>query len=355
MTPVNHGHLSHEIRPDYDAPSCVLFDDGHVLPMKTKAVFLDQTGGPEMLVARDHDLQPPGSGQILVRHDAIGVNFIDIYKRKGLYPVDLPAILGSEAAGAVEAVGDGVKGFSPGDRVAYIADGAYAEAANVPASAAVKIPHSIDPADAAALFLKGLTVEMLVRQVFPLRAEHTCLVYAASGGVGTLLCQWANHIGARVIAVVGNENKAALAKENGANDVIIRTQTDSISNTVRGLTNGRGVDVVYDSVGEATFEASLNSLAMRGHMVTYGNASGPPPPVHPLELARLGSLTLTRPTLFHYATPDRLPAMAEELFAMVAKGVLKTHVAETFPLEKAGEAQRRLESGATTGAIVITP
>lgn len=324
--------------------------------MKTKAVFLDSTGGPDALVMRDHDLNPPAPGELHIRHRAIGLNFIDIYQRKGLYPITFPAILGSEAAGVVEAVGEGVKGFATGDRVAYICGGgAYAEAANIPVSTAAKIPPSVTDEEAAALFLKGLTVHMLVHQVFSLEANHICLVYAAAGGVGTLLCQWANHIGARVIAVVGNDEKASLAKENGAHDVIIRTQTDSIATLVRDLTGGRGVDVVYDSVGATTFEASLDSLAMRGHMVTYGNASGPPPAISPLELAKRGSLTITRPTLFHYATPDRLAEMAERLFAMVASGALKARIGEWFQLADAADAHTRLESGGTSGAIILTP
>ena len=325
--------------------------------MNIKAVFLDEIGGgPETLVLRDHELGPPGPGELRIRHKAVGLNFIDIYRRKGLYPIDLPAILGSEAAGAVEATGEDVQGFAVGDRVAYIAaGGGYAQAANVPAGAAAKIPAGVSDEEAAALFLKGLTTEMLVRQVFPLKPGDTCLVYAAAGGVGTLLCQWANHIGARVIAVVGGEEKAEIAMENGAADIIIRTQTDSIAATVRSLTDGAGVNVVYDSVGAATFEASLDSLAMRGHMVTYGNASGPVPAVAPLELSARGSLTLTRPTLFHYATPDRIGAMAESLFSMVGQGAIKARISGRFPLAEAGEAQRRLESGKTSGGMVLLP
>lgn len=322
----------------------------------TKAVFIDAHGGPALFRIGDHALSPPGERQIQVRHSAIGLNFIDIYQRKGLYPVSLPAILGSEAAGVVEAVGDNVDGLKPGDRVAYLSGGgAYAEGANIPVAMAVKIPAGVSDETAAAVFLKGLTAEMLARQVFALKPDHTCLVHAAAGGVGTLLCQWAKHIGARVIAVVGSEDKAAIAKANGANDIIIRTAIDSIADEVRKLTGGRGVDVVYDSVGEATFAASLDSLAPRGHMVTYGNASGPVPAFTPLELSRRGSLTLTRPTLFHYATPDRLPAMAAALFEMIAKGVLRPKIAATFPLDRIAEAHRLLESGATTGAIVIKP
>lgn len=321
-----------------------------------KAVFIDEPGGPEGFVIREHDPPAPAGGQIRVRHTAIGLNFIDIYQRTGLYPVSMPAILGTEAAGVVEAVGQGVQGFSKGDRVAWIGGGgAYAEEANVPAVMAAKVPGGVADDVAAAIFLKGMTVEMLVRQVFPLKKGDACLIHAAAGGVGVLLTQWAKHIGARVIAVVGNEAKVAIAKENGADEVIVRTKTDSIAADVRKLTGGLGVQVAYDSVGAATFEASLDSLAMRGHMVTFGNASGPVPAVAPLELSRRGSLTLTRPTLFHYATPGRLPAMADALFEMVATGALKPKISHRFSLADIADAHRLLESGESAGAIVVTP
>ncbi len=321
----------------------------------TKAVFVDAYGAPEALTLREIAPEPPGAGALRLRHTSIGLNFIDIYQRTGLYPIALPAILGREAAGIVEAVGEGVSGFAPGDRVAHIGGNGYAQAANIPAVLATKIPDGIDDAAAAAAFLKGLTAEILVRQVFALGPDHACLVHAAAGGVGTLLCQWAKHLGARIIAVVGSAEKAVLAKENGASDVVVRTKTESIAADVRALTGGRGVDVVYDSVGAATFEASLDSLAPRGHMVTYGNASGPVSAFTPLELSRRGSLTLTRPTLFHYATPDRLPAMAAALFDLMAQGVLAPRIGHTFPLDKIAEAHRLLESGKSVGAIVITP
>lgn len=322
----------------------------------TKAVFIDRTGGPEAFAIREHDPGKPQAGQIRVRHKSIGLNFIDIYQRKGLYPVSMPAILGSEAAGVIETLGEGVLSFSEGDRIAYIGGGgAYADVANIPAVTAAKIPAGVDDDIAAAVFLKGLTVQMLVRQVFALGPDHACLVHAAAGGVGTLLCQWAKHIGARVIAVVGSDEKVDTAKENGADDIIVRTRTPMIAAEVRKLTGGKGVDVVYDSVGAATFEASLDSLALRGHMVTFGNASGPVPAVSPLELSRRGSLTLTRPTLFHFATPDRLPAMAEELFGLIADGVLKPRIGHRFPLDEIAAAHALLESGKSMGAIVLVP
>jgi NADPH2:quinone reductase len=322
----------------------------------TKAVFIDAHGGAEVFSLRERELPAPAHGQIRVRHRAIGLNFIDIYQRKGLYPVSMPAVLGSEAAGVVETAGEGVETFVPGDRVAYISGGgAYAEEANVPAAMAAKIPDAVSDDIAAAVFLKGLTVEMLVRQVYPLKAGEACLVHAAAGGVGTLLCQWANHIGGRVIAVVGGDEKVEAARDNGAGDVIVRTKTESLAGEVRRLTGGKGVAVAYDSVGAATFEASLDSLALRGHMVTFGNASGPVPAVSPLELSRRGSLTLTRPSLFHYATPDRLPAMAAALFEMVAKGAVRPRIARRFALADIAEAHILLESGKTSGAIIVTP
>ena len=320
-----------------------------------QAVYLDAHGGPEGFALRPLDLPAPEAGQLRVRHNAIGLNFIDIYKRTGLYPTSLPAILGSEAAGVVEAVGDGVEGFKAGDRIAHIGGSAYADVANVPAVLAAKIPDAVSDEIAAAIFLKGLTVDMLVNQVFALKSGDSCLVHAAAGGVGTLLCQWARNIGAHVIAVVGSEDKVAAARDNGADDIIVRTQTESIAAEVRRLTDGAGVAVVYDSVGEATFTASLDSLAVRGHMVTFGNASGPVPPVAPLELSRRGSLTLTRPTLFHYATPDRLPEMAARLFKMAAEGAVLPKIGGRFTLAEIAEAHRLLESGKSQGAIIVTP
>lgn len=321
-----------------------------------KTISFAEIGGPEVLTLTDAAIAAPAFGEVQVRNTAIGLNFIDIYKRRGLYPVPLPAILGEEAVGIIEAVGDGVCGYSPGDRVVYLAGGgAYAELSNTPGTSAVKLPDGVSSDIAAASFLKGLTVEMLVRQVFALQAGHTVLVHAAAGGVGTLLCQWADHIGARVIGVVGSVAKAALAKENGASEVIVRAETPDIAARVRELTQGRGVNVVYDSVGAATFQGSLDALAPRGHMVTFGNASGPVPPVAPLDLSRRGSLSLTRPTLIHYATPDGMPAMAETLFHHLENGALRPQISEIFLLDKAADAHRRLESGETTGAIILKP
>ncbi|MEL7490168.1 MAG: quinone oxidoreductase [Pseudomonadota bacterium] len=320
------------------------------------AIVMEKHGGPEVLVLRQEPDPTAGPGEILIRNTAIGLNFIDIYQRKGLYPVDLPAIPGSEGAGVVEAVGDGVETFAPGDRVAYISThGAYAALTSAPAVMAAKIQADIKEETAAALFLKGLTVHMLVRQVYPLAKGDTALVYAAAGGVGSLLCQWANHIGARVIGVVGSAEKTGLAKFHGATNVINRKEVDNIAAEVRNLTNGKGVNVAYDSIGAATFEASLDALALRGMMVSYGNASGPAPAIAPLDLTRRGSISLARPTLFHYATPDRLPAMAEDLFSMLASGALKAPTPKTFALKDAADAQAFLESGESTGPIILKP
>lgn len=321
-----------------------------------KAVIIDRHGGPEVFRVVDRPTAAPGAGEIAVENVAVGLNFIDIYQRKGLYPVSLPAVLGSEGAGRVAAVGEGAELFKPGERVVYLSGGgAYAARTLVPAVMAAPLPEAIADETAAAIFLKGLTARMLAVDVFPLDDRHTALVYAAAGGVGSLLVQWAVHLGAEVIAVVGDEKKAALARGYGANHVIVRTTTKSIAGEARAFTGGRGVDVVYDSIGAASFTDSLDSLAMRGMLVTYGNASGPVPAIAPLELSRRGSLFLTRPTLFHYATPERLPAMAADLFEMVETGAIKPPAPTIFPLEKAAEAHRLLESGASTGAIILRP
>lgn len=318
-------------------------------------MILTAIGGPEHFLPRESPSPEPSHGKLHVRNNAVGVNFIDIYQRRGLYPVDLPAVLGQEGAGVVAAVGEGAP-FREGDRVAYLsASGAYAEETIVDAGCAALIPAGVSDETAATSFLKGLTAEMLLRQVFPLKAGQTALVTAAAGGVGSLLCQWAAHIGARVIAIVGDAQKIAAARANRAHDVIDRSATLDTAGAVRALTDGRGVDVVYDSVGAATFEASLDSLALRGMMVTYGNASGPAPPIAPLELTRRGSLSLARPSLFHYATPDRLPAMAREVFDLLAAGILKPTIAATFPLGDVAGAHRLLESGKSVGAILLKP
>lgn len=320
-----------------------------------KELSLTAIGGPENFALRDSAPRPLAPNEIRVRNAAIGVNFIDIYQRKGLYPVSVPATLGQEGAGVVIEAG-GETSFRPGERLAYLSGGgAYAEEIVVDGGRAARIPHGLTDDVAAASFLKGLTAEMLLRQVYPLKAGQTALITAAAGGVGLLLCQWAAHIGARVIAVVGGGAKAAAVRALGVADVIDRSMSPDLAAAVRTLTNGRGVDVAYDSVGAATFEASLDSLALRGMMVSYGNASGPVPPFAPLELTRRGSLTLARPSLFHYATPDRLPGMAAALFDLLAAGALKPTIAATFPLAQGADAHRLLEAGKTIGAIILKP
>jgi NADPH2:quinone reductase len=320
-----------------------------------KVVTLKAAGGAENFALEEAPAAPLADGHIRVRNNAVGVNFIDIYQRKGLYPIATPCILGQEGAGLVAEAGAGAP-FKKGERVAYLSGfGAYAEETIVDAARAAKIPDGVSDDLAAASFLKGLTAEMLLRQVYPLKSGQTALVTAAAGGVGSLLTQWAAHIGARVIAIVGDAAKIDAAKANGAAAVIDRRATPDTASEVRRLTDGRGVDVVYDSVGAATFDASLDSLAMRGLMVSYGNASGPVPPVAPLELTRRGSLTLARPSLFHYATPERLPAMAAALFDLIGKGVLRPTIARTFPLAETADAHRLLEAGKTIGAIILKP
>lgn len=319
-----------------------------------KELTLTAIGGPENFALRDSAPRPPGPNEIRVRNAAVGVNFIDIYQRTGLYPISVPAVLGQEGAGVVVAAGEGAP-FRAGDRVAYMAAGAYAEETMVDAGRAARLPAAVSEDAAAASFLKGLTAEMLLRQVYAVKAGQTALVTAAAGGVGLLLCQWAVHLKVRVIAVVGGAAKVAAVRAAGVEDVIDRSQAPDLAGAVRTLTNGRGADVAYDSVGKATFEACLDALALRGMMVTYGNASGPVPPIAPLDLTRRGSLSLARPSLFHYATPDRLPAMAAALFELLGAGVLKPTIAATFPLAKGADAHRLLEAGKTVGAIILKP
>ncbi len=320
-----------------------------------KELVLTALGGPEGFSLREGEARAPEQHEIRVRNKAIGVNFIDIYQRKGLYPVGLPAILGQEGAGVVVAAGANAP-FREGDRVAYLSGaGGYADETVVDAGRAARIPDAVPDEIAAAAFLKGLTAEMLLRQVHPLKAGEIALITAAAGGVGALLCQWAVHLGARVIAVVGDAAKEAAVRESGVADVIDRSKTADLAGAVRSLTNGRGVDVAYDSVGAATFEASLDSLALRGMMVSYGNASGPVAPIAPLELTRRGSLSLARPSLFHYALPERLPAMAAAVFDLIAAGVLRPRIAATFALADGAEAHRLLEAGKTIGSIILKP
>jgi len=299
----------------------------------------------------------PGPGQIRVRHAAIGLNFIDVYHRTGLCPLPLPAGLGMEAAGTVEAVGEGVTRFKTGDRVAYASGpaGAYAEAHVVDAARAVSVPDGVSLEIAAAVMLKGMTAEMLVRRVFHVKQGHDILVHAAAGGVGLILCQWAKAIGARVIGSVGSEAKAELARAHGCDDIILYDRED-VAERVKALTDGKGVAVAYDSVGKATFDASLASVRRRGTVVVFGDASGPVPPVDPLRLSRGGSLFLTRPTLFDYvATTEELDASAAALFEMIQSGRIKVEIGQTFPLDQVQQAHQALEGRGTTGSTLLIP
>ncbi len=321
-----------------------------------RAVRFEQTGGPEVLELVEVETPEPKPGQVRVRHEAIGVNFIDTYHRTGLYPVKLPCIPGGEAAGVVEALGEGVTSLKVGDRVAYSGGfGAYAEANVVAADRAVRIPEGVDSRTAAASLLKGMTVEALLCRTYPVKAGETILVHAAAGGVGQIMVQWAKAIGAEVIATVGSEAKAAKARELGADHVILYREQD-VAAEVRRITGGKGVPVAYDSVGKDTFEGTLGSLARRGLFVTFGNASGPVPPFAPGRLAQGGSLYMTRPTLFDYiVTPDELAASAGALFEMIRSGQVKIEVGQTFALADARAAHEALEARSTVGASLLIP
>jgi NADPH2:quinone reductase len=322
-----------------------------------KAIRLHRVGGPEELRWEESDPGRPGPGEVLLRHTAIGLNYIDVYDRTGLYPMPLPAGLGREAAGVVLACGRGVKEFKPGDRVAYVhtQPGSYCEERLVPASVLVKLPRAISDEQAASMMLKGLTAQYLLRRTCKVAKGDWILVHAAAGGVGLILCQWAKSLGAKVIGIVGSDAKAALAKRNGCKHVLIEGRDDIVART-RALTKGAGVRVVYDSVGAKTFMASLDCLAPLGMMVSYGNASGPPPVMSPMELAKRGSLFLTRPSLFAYiAKREDLDAAARELFSVVKSGKVKLRIGQTYPLSEAAQAHRDLEARKTTGSTVLLP
>jgi NADPH2:quinone reductase len=319
-----------------------------------KAIHVHQHGGPEMMRFDDVPRPVPGPGQALVRLKASGVNFIDVYFRTGLYKADLPVTLGSEGAGVVEATGPGVHEIAAGDRVAYaMVRGSYAEYAVVPADRLVRLPDGITFDQAAAAMLQGMTAHYLTRSTYPLKVGDTCLVHAAAGGAGLLIVQMARRLGARVIGTASTEAKAQLARVNGADEVIRYTEED-FEQEVRRLTNGRGVDVVYDSVGKTTFDKSLNCLRPRGLMALFGSSSGPVPPLDPQTLNAKGSLFLTRPTLAHHVlTRDELLWRAGEVLEAVAAGVLALRIHQTYPLAHAGDAHRALESRATTGKLLI--
>ncbi|MGH8150370.1 MAG: quinone oxidoreductase family protein [Steroidobacteraceae bacterium] len=322
-----------------------------------KVVRLYRYGGPEVLVLEEAAPEPPAPDEVQIRHTAIGLNFIDVYDRTGLYPLALPGVLGREAAGVVEARGRKVRGLRIGDRVAYVHSlpGAYCELRNVSAARVVKVPASISDREAAALMLKGLTAQYLLRRTHRVVKGEPILVHAAAGGVGLILSQWAHALGAKVIGVVGSDAKADLARKNGCRHVLVSGR-DPLAASVRRLTKGDGVAVVYDSVGRDTFLESLDCLRPLGMMVSYGNASGPPPALSPLELSKRGSLFLTRPSLFAYVgTREALAAAARELFAAVKSRKVRIRIGQTYPLAEAADAHRDLEARRTTGSTVLIP
>ena len=323
----------------------------------THAIRFHQTGGPEVLRWEEVSVGDPGPGEARIRHAAVGLNFIDIYHRTGLYPLPLPSGIGLEGAGTVEAVGPGVSGLRPGDRVAYAGGplGAYSEARLIPADRLLKLPDNLDYATGAAMMLQGLTAAYLLRRTYPVKAGDTVLIHAAAGGVGLIACQWAKALGATVIGTVSTEAKAALAQAHGCDHPIVYTR-ENFAQRVREITGGAGVAVVYDSIGKDTFAASLDCLRPLGLMVSFGNASGAVPPVDLLQLTQKGSLFLTRPTIAHYtAQRADLEALAAELFRVVADGRVKIEVHQTFALKDAAAAQAALESRKTTGSTVLVP
>lgn len=324
----------------------------------TKAIRIHEAGGPDAMRWETVDVGTPGYGEVRVRHTAIGLNFIDVYHRSGLYPLPtFPAIIGLEGAGIVDALGDGVSGLNLGQRVAYASPppGAYCEARLMPADRLVKIPDTVPDEQAAAMMLQGMTAHYLLRRTYPVQPGETILIHAAAGGVGLLACQWAKHLGATVIGTVGTEEKAALARKNGCDFPILYTK-ENFTARVREITDGAGVPVVYDSIGKDTFEGSLDCLRPLGMMVSFGNASGPLPPFDAGILSAKGSLFFTRPTLMTYtAKPEDLQSAAKELFDMVERGHLKISVNQTYPLRDAAQAHSDLEGRKTTGSTVLIP
>ncbi|MCA1324796.1 quinone oxidoreductase family protein [Herbaspirillum sp. alder98] len=322
-----------------------------------RAIRVSKTGGPEVMEYVDVEVGDPGPGEVRIRHAAVGLNFIDVYFRTGLYPQPLPNGLGQEAAGTIEAVGDGVTAFKVGDRVAYAGrpNGAYAEERVMPAEILVKLPDSISFDTAAAMMLQGMTVQYLLRQTYPVKAGDTILLHAAAGGIGLIACQWARALGATVIGTVSSDEKAALAARHGCTHVI-NYKTENFVERVKEITEGRGVQVVYDAIGRDTFIGSLDCLRPRGMMVSFGNASGPVAPFGVSELASRGSLFLTRPSLGNYtATREDLDATAADLFAMVESGQLSIEINQRYALKDVGQAHADLEARKTTGSTILIP
>jgi NADPH2:quinone reductase len=323
----------------------------------THAIRIHAPGGPEAFVWEAVDVPAPAEGQALIRHTAIGVNYIDVYHRTGLYPLPaMPAIIGMEGAGVTEAVGPGVTDLAPGDRVAYACGptGAYAERRLVPAAQMVKIPAGITDVTAAAMMLKGMTAQYLLKDTAPVRAGDVVLVHAAAGGVGLLLCQWAKHLGCTVIGTVGSDDKAALAAAHGCDHPIVYTREDFAAR-VKDLTGGKGARVIYDGIGRDTFEGSLDALALCGRLVCYGQASGPIAPIN-LGILSAKSASISRPVLFHYtATRDALLRIAGDLMDVVERGIVKLDTPREYALKDAAQAHRDLEARRTTGSLVLIP
>ncbi len=321
-----------------------------------KAIRVHNVGGPEVLTYEDVPVPEPKAGEARVKIQAIGLNFIDVYHRIGLYPLNRPFTLGMEAAGVVDSIGDGVSEVRPGDRVAYaMVPGAYAEYAVVPAARLVPVPAGIEAKTAAAIMLQGMTAHYLTRSAYPLKPGETALVHAAAGGTGLLLVQIAKMLGARVIGTVSSEAKAELARAAGADEIILYTQADFLAE-VKRITGGKGVQVVYDSVGATTFEKSLDCLRPRGYLVLFGQSSGPVPPFDPGKLAAKGSLFLTRPSLAHYTLErGELLQRASDLFDWIQSGKVQVRIEKVFELKDAAEAQRQLEARRTTGKVVLIP
>lgn len=323
----------------------------------TMAIRLRRTGGPEVLCPEEVEVGAPGPGEARVRHEAVGLNFIDVYHRTGLYPLPMPSGIGLEGAGVVEAVGPGVDTLRPGDRVAYAGGpvGAYAEARCIAADRLLRLPDAIDCRTGAAMMLQGLTAAYLLHRTYRVQPGDAVLIHAAAGGVGLIACQWAKALGATVIGTASSEAKADLARAHGADHVILYGRED-VAARVRELTGGEGVAVVYDGVGKDTFAGSLDSLRPLGMMVCFGNASGPVPPIDPLQLTQKGSLFVTRPTLMHYtAKRADLEALGAALFDVVAAGKVRIEVRQTYALRDAAQAHRDLEARRTTGSTVLLP
>lgn len=322
-----------------------------------KAIRIHEYGGPEALSLDEVEIGEPGPGEALIRHTAIGLNFIDTYHRSGLYQLEqLPHTLGVEGAGVIEAVGDGVDDLAPGDRVAYGGGiGSYCEKRVMDASRLVKLPDGIEDEKAAAMMLQGMTTRYLIRRTHRIASGETVLIHAAAGGVGLIFCQWAKHLGATVIGTVSSDGKAALAEAHGCDHPIVYTREDFVAR-VREITGGAGVPVVYDSVGKDTWEGSLDCLSPMGLMVSFGNASGPAPAFTVLDLMRRGSLYVTRPVLAHYtARPEDLRETAYDLFDVVASGAVKIEINQRYALKDAEKAHRDLEARKTTGSTILIP